>query len=316
MWGVSHADLSTARWQELSDESAVSVARVIARENQLDLLDVRGHDYAGRHQRIALFERNGMRFSLVPAARAALGYDGTRFVPTPQQAASYAESADEYGLPAITEFIDSMTSPQRAVELPALLVAVEALDTCVTTAAADDPRVQNLMTGARPGGGAMTFGPVRNVKVEFDEAGQVRSARVVEQIPYVDALAEAASLGVRPASPDEWEHACGADARTLFRWGDDSPDDGYPYDHRSGPHHEPNLWGLMIGQDPYKHEWTTGRGIVCGGDGGSATCGGSGFFVGWLTLATAYRDEDFGTWLNSEDGYVDELLIRPVIDIH
>jgi len=59
MWGVSHADLSTARWQELSDESAASVARVIARE----------------------------------------------------------------------------------------------------PAAADDPRVQNLMTGARPGGGAMTFGP-------------------------------------------------------------------------------------------------------------------------------------------------------------
>jgi len=81
MWGVSHADLSAARWQELSDESAVSATRVIARENQLDLLDVRGHDYAGRHQRIALFERNGMRFSLVPAVRAALGYDGTRFVP-------------------------------------------------------------------------------------------------------------------------------------------------------------------------------------------------------------------------------------------
>lgn len=315
MWGVSHADLSAARWQELSDESAVSVARVIARENQLDLLDVRGHDYAGRHQRIALFERNGMRFSLVPAARAALGYDGTRFVPTSQQTASYAESADEYGLPAITEFIDSMTSPQRAVELPALLVAVEALDTCVTTAAADDPRVQNLMTGARPGGGAMTFGPDGNVKVEFDEAGQVRSARVVEQITYNDALAEAASLGVRPASPDEWEHACGAGATTLFRWGDDSPGDGYPYDHRSGPHREPNLWSLMIGQDPYKHEWTTEPGVVCGGDGGGATCGGSGFFTGWLTLATAYRDEDFGTWLNSEDGYVDELLIRPVIDM-
>lgn len=27
--------------------------------------------------------------------------------------------------------------------------------------------------------------------------------------------------------------------------------------------------------------------------------------------STAYRDEDFGAWLNSEDGYVDELLISP-----
>jgi hypothetical protein len=56
-------------------------------------------------------------------------------------------------------------------------------------------------------------------------------------------------------------------------------------------------------------------GVVCGGDGGSATCGGSGFFAGWLALATAYRDADFGAWLTSPDGYVDELLIRPVVDL-
>jgi hypothetical protein len=313
--GVSHAELSATRWQELSDESALNVARAIARENELNLVDVRGHEYAGRRQRIALFERAGLRFSLVPADRVALGYDGARFVPSPHQADSYAESADEFGLPALTDFVDSMTSPQRVVELPAMLVAVDALDTCVTIAAADNPLVEGLKAGARPGGGAMTFGPDGNVKVEFDEAGQVRSARVVEQISYADALAEAASLGVRPASPDEWEYACGAGAPTLFRWGDDNPADGYPYDHRSGPHREPNQWGLMIGQDPYKHEWTTEPGIVCGGDGGGATCGGSGFFVGWLTLATAYRDADFGAWLNSPDGYIDELFIRPVIEI-
>ncbi|MGW3853480.1 hypothetical protein [Micromonospora arida] len=45
-------------------------------------------------------------------------------------------------------------------------------------------------------------------------------------------------------------------------------------------HHETNLWGLAIGQDPYKHEATTERTIVCGGDGGSTTCGGNGFFLG------------------------------------
>jgi len=312
---VSHADLSAARWRELSDESAVSVARVIARENQLDLVGVRDHEYAGRHQRIALLERAGMRFSLVPAGRVALGYDGARFVPSRPQAASYAGSAGEYGLPAIAEFIESMTSPQRVVELPAMLVGVEALDTCLTPVAADDPRVQALAAGASPGGGAMTFGPGGNVKVEFDETGRVRRARVVQQVAYADAVEEAASLGVRPATPDEWEYACGAGARTLFRWGEDTPDDRYPSGHLAGRHREPNLWGLMIGQDPYRHEWTTEPGIVCGGDGGGATCGGSGFFLGWLTLATAYRDKEFGAWLNSENGYIGELLIRPVADV-
>ena len=183
--------------------------------------------------------------------------------------------------------------------------------------AADDPRVQDLVTtsGARPGGGAMAVGPDGSVKVEFDETGQIRRARVVKQISYDDAIEEAASLRVRPTTPDEWEYACGAGARTLFRWGEDTPDDGYPFNHPAGPHQEPNRWGLMIGQDPYRHEWTTEPKIVCGGDGGAATCGGSGFFLGWLTLATAYRDKDFGAWLNSEDGYIDELLIRPVVDM-
>jgi hypothetical protein len=41
----------------------------------------------------------------------------------------------------------------------------------------------------------------------------------------------------------------------------------------------------------------------------------TGFFVGWATIATAYRNTEFGEWLNSDDGYVDELLVRPVIDL-
>jgi hypothetical protein len=71
----------------------------------------------------------------------------------------------------------------------------------------------------------------------------------------------------------------------------------------------------MIGRDPYRHEWTTEPGIVCGGDGGGAVCGGSGFFLGWLTLATAYRDKQFGARPNSRSGSMRELLIRPVIDM-
>ena len=125
--GMSHADLSAARSREFSDESPLTVARVIARENQLDLVDVRDHEYAGRHQRIALFERADMQFSLILSGRVVLGYNGARFVPSPRQAASCADGAGEYGLPAITEFIDSMTLPQRMAELPAMPVAVEAL---------------------------------------------------------------------------------------------------------------------------------------------------------------------------------------------
>ncbi|BDU01077.1 MULTISPECIES: hypothetical protein [Nocardia] len=313
---MAHADLAAVWWRELSDESAMGVARAVARENDAELIGVYRHEYAGRQQRIALFERAGMRFSLVPADRVRLGYDGDRFVPSPHQVVSYADSVEEYGLPAIAEFVDAMTSPDRVVELPAMLVGVEALEPCLESVRIDDPRVQQLVAESGPRTGTIThLGPGGGLKVEFGELGQVQRAWVAEQISYEQALGSASVLGVRASTPDEWEYACGAGASTLFRWGDDSLDDGYPFDHRRGPHRESNLWGLKIGQDPYRHEFTTEPTIVCGGDGGGATCGGSGFFLGWLTLATAYRDKDFGAWLNSENGYITELLIRPVVEM-
>lgn len=313
---MSHADLSLPQWQELSDESAANVARVIARENQMRLVEVRDHTYAGQHRRIALFERETLRFSLIPAGCAVLGYDGNRFVPSPGQAASYARSADEYGLPVITEFIDSETSPERSVDLPAMLVAVEALEPCVRVVTADDPRVQNVAARHSGPRAVTVIGREMTVKVEFDEAGQVSHAQVAENVSFDRALEEAAALGVRPATPDEWEYACGAGARTLFRWGDDTPEGCYPSDPEPGPHTEPNLWGLRIGQNPYRHEWSAEYGVVCGGDGGGTICGGSGFFLGWLTLATAYRDEHFGAYLDSgSNRFIHELAIRPVVDM-
>jgi hypothetical protein len=37
--------------------------------------------------------------------------------------------------------------------------------------------------------------------------------------------------------------------------------------------------------------------------------------VGWLTLATSFRHREFGEWLASEDGYEEDFLTRPVIDL-
>lgn len=314
---MSHADLSADAWRELTDEAAERLARTVARENDLELVEVRRHDYRGRPGRVAFFERAGIRLALVPGGRVELGYDGARFVPAGHQAESYAESVEEFGLPAMGEFVDGMTSPERMVELPATLVGVAALEPCERPLPADDPRVLELVAGTtvRPGGGVTHHWPAGGgLKVEFGAGGEVR-AWLLEQVSYDAAVRAAGERGLRLSTPDEWEYACGAGARTLFRWGDDSLEDGYPYDHRAGPHHEPNAWGLRIGEDPYRHEWTGEPGVVCGGDGGGATCGGQGFFLGWLTLATAFRDPDFGDWLTSSDGYVDQLLIRPVVDL-
>lgn len=118
--------------------------------------------------------------------------------------------------------------------------------------------------------------------------------------------------GLRPPAPDEWEHACAAGATTLFRWGDDYPD-GEPYG--AVPLiKDPNLFGLVIADDPYASEFTTDPEVFCGGDGGAALCGGYGDFLSWLTLATAYREPTMAETV-VDGGLVEETPVRPVIEI-
>jgi hypothetical protein len=57
-------------------------------------------------------------------------------------------------------------------------------------------------------------------------------------------------------------------------------------------HRLPNALGLHIASNPYDGELVAESDVLRGGDGGFATCGGIGFFLGWLPLATAYFDDD------------------------
>ncbi|MFB6954095.1 hypothetical protein ACFCXP_31065 [Streptomyces niveus] len=125
---------------------------------------------------------------------------------------------------------------------------------------------------------------------------------------------------LRLPAPDEWEHACGAGAQTLFRWGSDCPLDRAPYgenDDPAGLRHRPNAFGLRIARDVYESEATSDPGSVYGGDGGEAVCGGYGAFVGWLPLATANRNPGMAEFLNGPEGddMGDEFGVRPVLDL-
>lgn len=138
----------------------------------------------------------------------------------------------------------------------------------------------------------------------------VRSAPAADAEDHAGVLAGLARGGLRPPTPDEWEHACGAGAETLFRWGDDYPE-GEPYGDVPLLR-EPNRFGLVIGDDPYRAEFTTDPAVLCGGDGGSALCGGAGDFLSWLTLATSYRDPQLAETVE-KGGLTDETPVRPVI---
>ncbi|MCI3222163.1 hypothetical protein [Streptomyces sp. NP-1717] len=126
--------------------------------------------------------------------------------------------------------------------------------------------------------------------------------------------------GLRLPAPDEWEHACGAGAKTLFRWGSACPLDRAPYgehDDPGGHRRRPNAFGLRIARDVYESELTSDPGSVYGGDGGEAVCGGYGDFVAWLPLATANRNPGMAEFLNGPEGedMGDECGLRPVLDL-
>ncbi|WP_030698307.1 hypothetical protein [Streptomyces albidoflavus] len=141
----------------------------------------------------------------------------------------------------------------------------------------------------------------------------------VEDEPLTAPPAETPDLlaaeGLRMPSSDEWEHACGAGADTLFRWGDACPLDRVPHGDDGGPHQQPNAFGLRIAHDTYAAELTGDTGSVHGGDGGESVCGGYGTVLAWLPLATAQRNPAMAEFVYGPDGedMYEEFSTRPVL---
>ncbi|MER5208453.1 hypothetical protein [Streptomyces sp. NPDC002825] len=128
-----------------------------------------------------------------------------------------------------------------------------------------------------------------------------------------DMPAVLAARGLRMPSSDEWEHACGAGAETLFRWGNDCPLDSLPYGDGPGPRNEPNAFGLRVAYDTYRSELTSDVTAVHGGDGGESVCGGYGQLLAWLPLATAHRNPAMAEFVYGPDALHEDCSTRPVL---
>jgi hypothetical protein len=112
-------------------------------------------------------------------------------------------------------------------------------------------------------------------------------ARLWKNLDELEALY---ALGFRPPTSDQWEYACGAGTRTLFRWGNECPV-AFSVENVTGmraEHRRPNAFGLTIAHDPQLCEFCLEEHIARGGDLGESEAVRNGAWHSWLTLATAY----------------------------
>jgi hypothetical protein len=286
--------LSRNRWAALSPGERARTARALAKElpDGFAFDRVRVCRLGGLKNAVAFYTFGGSSFALIPGGAVTVGYDKDRpWEPTEEEAESWQFTKDEYGLRgSIRQRIASVTRRPKRITVPPLLAETVPREVGWEPISADTPEVQQLLR-EHPDSRTVTC----YAGGEILRISRGRGKRVTAERNAAGTHAGLNALlkrdGFRFPGVDEWEHLCGAGADTLFRWGDHAPCDCYPVGSRSAHqniHRQPNAFGLSIASDPYKMELTSTAGTTRGGDGGNAVCGGVGFFVGWLTLATAY----------------------------
>jgi hypothetical protein len=290
-------DLSGKRWEALTPAARRTAARALAKDLPTGFTfdAVRSCRLGEVRRAVAFFRRGESRFALIPGGTVEVGYDrNRRWVPNPDELDSWTDTGEEYGRRgSVTKHIAWVTTKRRKIKLAPLLVETIAGEVGWEPAPLDDPEVRQIRRSYRRAPQITVYRDGVSTRVRRLEDGTVVAERSRPRT-HGQLAAELRTAGFRFPTSDEWEYLCGAGTPTLFRWGDHVPCDRYPI--TVGPkwdlHLRPNAFGLHIAYNPYHMELVAEVGTTRGGDGGHMICGGAGFFVGWLTLATAYFERE------------------------
>jgi len=262
------------QWDALEGAQQQVLARQVAEQLPAGFrfAAVQSFHLGSQSHSVALFGFNGARFALIPGGQATLGYDPAHaFVPDAEQLASWKSFACRWLHEPDSDlnmYLHQFMTPLRQVTLKPFLMEVAATP------------LEAPVEGVVGGVPVMTYGAPPT---------------------YRDTVAQVAVDGFRLPTSDEWEYACAAGARTLWRWGDRCPPLAIPAPSDTSPawdvHLQPNAFGLLIARWPRDWEFCATLGRTRGGDGGTARSGDAGHFIEWLTLASAFEarwDEDEG----------------------
>jgi len=315
-------DLTLEKWDALSPSECETYARQLAKELPSGFVfqAVRPFHLGTQERLVATFRFGDSSFVLVPGGSVTLGFDENEWEPDEDEAQSWQGTADEYGIAeSFDEYIAKVTIRPRVSNISPVLVETNAGEVGWQPMPPDDPEVKKLAKEHFRGNARqVTFsGGGQDLRVRRGDDGSISAERALANT-HSDLSKQLGEDGFRFPTPEEWEYLCGAGSKTLFRWGDHAPCDRYPTDVSpeesafrkewvlSGGklayppegftsdwnlHLRPNAFGIFIASYPYHSELTSEPHITRGGDGGCTICGGAGFFVGWITLATAYFEE-------------------------
>lgn len=271
------AQIDLHHWDRSTTEECEELALIVGKElpPMFRFARLETHTLGKQHHRVAFYswtpsgidyDKQVREFALIPGGSVTLGYDRAQgFIPTSSQLQSWQQETmdpEKYGYTySLETYLDRVLTPLRQVEIKPFLLE--------------------------------TVTDSHNDVLNYDGVHWVNpyssSDKAALQAPQI-------KDDFRLPTSDEWEYACGAGARTLFRWGDETPD--MPIKRRaeaqvaSGDwdfYARPNAFGLMIANDPFRWEFCDSPGIMRGGDQGMAMQSSMGIFAEWTTLATAYH---------------------------
>ncbi|MBX7223706.1 MAG: SUMF1/EgtB/PvdO family nonheme iron enzyme [Blastocatellia bacterium] len=315
--------LTLEQWDSLSAIEAEAFARQLAQElpTGFEFEQVRRYQLGDQNRLIAGFRFQQTPFVLIPGGTVTLGFDlAQNWKPNPDELESWQQSAEEYEIEdSLEDFLSFVTLRPREVTFSPFLIETRASEVGWQEIPESDPVVQEAIKNSLQGGTNSILYSQGNATTRVTRApdGTI-TARRAKPVKHSGLTKELAKAGFRFPTSDEWEYVCGGGAGTLFRWGDHAPCDRYPTDISPAEaawrtkwvesfgkleypaegfeadfdlHRKPNGFGVQIAEDPYKMELTAEPDLIRGGDGGSVICGGAGFFLGWMTLATSYFEE-------------------------